>query len=528
MPSADTARVTNDTAEHCRRILNAALRLRLSDLVSESPLQPLHRLSERTGNRVLIKREDLQVVNSFKLRGAYAKLLGLDDRQRQSGVICASAGNHAQGVAMAAAHLKVQSTVVMPEITPEIKIAAVRKLGAEVLIHGADFDSCCDYALRLAERSGRCFVHPYDDWDVIAGQATVALEMLSQSDRPLDYLFVPVGGGGLAAGIGAVAKTVWPDCRIVGVEARESASLTAAIARGRPVSLKTVGSFADGVAVRRVGDLTFPICQDVLHATVVVDTDEICAAVQDIYEDTRAIAEPAGALAVAGLKRFCADNALHGFEAAAVLTGANVNFARLRHIAERAALGEDQEALLGVTIPERPGSFLQFCETIGARSITEFNYRYHHAHQARVFVGIDLKQGQREKAQVIERLTRAGYPVQDLSGNEVAKLHIRYMVGGANAVNDERLFRFEFPERAAALLRFLGVMRSQWNISLFHYRNHGSDFGRVLMGVQVPERERMAFLRFLNRTGYAYREERDNPAYALFLAHGKADSAETI
>jgi len=493
------------------------MQCRLEDLVQHTPLQEMPGLTERLGVRVLLKREDLQPVFSFKLRGAYAKLLSLDEEQKNQGIICASAGNHAQGVAMAAQHMGIDATVVMPAITPEIKVNAVRKLGASVIIHGDDFDSACEYAWQLAREQNLIFVHPYDDPEVITGQATIALELFRQARAPIDYLFVPVGGGGLASGMAVVSKYLHPDIRLIGVEAEESASMQAAFEAGEPVTLPEIGHFAEGVAVKRTGDLTFSICHQLLDEIITVDNDEICAAVQDVYEDTRAIAEPAGVLAIAGMKRYFQDRPDCEGSAASVLTGANVNFARLRHIAERAAVGEEQEALLGVTIPEHPGSFLDFCETVGLRGITEFNYRYADQSDAHIFVGIALKDGIEEKSEIIGQLQQHGFPVSDLSENDMARLHIRHMVGGRSSVENERLYRFQFPERPGALLNFLRGMKIGWNISLFHYRNYGSEYGRVLLGIQVPSQDDERFQDFLDNTGYAYHSEEDNPAYNMFV-----------
>jgi threonine dehydratase len=496
------------------------MQCRLDDLVLETPVQAMPALSERLGVRILVKREDLQPVFSFKIRGAYAKLQTLAPAERQRGIICASAGNHAQGVAMAARHLGIDALVVMPAITPEIKVDAVRKMGASVVIHGDDFDSACEKALELARENGRIFIHPYDDPDVITGQATIALELFRQHHAPIDYLFVCIGGGGLASGMALVSKYLHPGIRLIGVEAAESASMKAALDAGGPVTLDNIGHFAEGVAVRRCGDLTYQICSQLLDDIITVDNDEICAAVQDVFEDTRAIAEPAGVLAIAGLKRYFLDHPECEGHAAAVLSGANVNFARLRHIAERAAVGEEQEALLGVTIPERPGSFLDFCETVGARGITEFNYRYADSPEAHIFVGIALRGGLAEKEEIIAGLRDHGFPVTDLSDNDMARLHIRHMVGGRARVEHEQILRFQFPERTGALLQFLRGMQSDWNISLFHYRNYGSEYGRVLMGIQVPADDAEAFSRFLRDTGYHYTVEAENLAYDMFLGPG--------
>ena len=509
--SADTRRALFD--EYLPRIMQC----RLEDLVLETPVQEMPALSERLGIRVLVKREDLQPVFSFKLRGAYAKLKSLTPEERRRGVICASAGNHAQGVALAARHLGIDAVVVMPDITPEIKINAVRKLGATVVIEGDDFDSSCARAVQMAEEQNRVFIHPYDDPQVIVGQATIALELFRQNHAPIDFLFVCVGGGGLAAGMALVSKYLHPGIKVIGVEAEESASMKAAFEAGEPVTLPEIGHFAEGVAVKRTGDLTFHICSQLVDEIITVDNDEICAAVQDVYEDSRAIAEPAGVLAIAGLKKFFSERPGCEGNAAAVLSGANVNFARLRHIAERAAVGEEREALLGVTIPERPGSFLDFCETVGMRGITEFNYRIADRSEAHIFVGIALKHGVREKQEIIAELRDHGFAVTDLSSNDMARLHIRHMVGGRANVENERVLRFEFPERPGALLRFLRGMQSGWNISLFHYRNYGSEYGRVLLGIQVPPDDDLRFEEFLQRTGYSYKAEDDNPAFNMFV-----------
>ena len=493
------------------------MRCRLDDLVLETPVQGLPALSARLGVDIQVKREDLQPVFSFKLRGAYAKLLSLSEAEKSNGIICASAGNHAQGVALAARHLGITATVVMPAITPDIKVNAVAELGATVIIHGDDFDTACEHALGIAERDGLTFVHPYDDPEVITGQGTIAMELYRQLPKTPDYLFVCIGGGGLAAGMSIVSRYLQPGTKVIGVEAEESASMKAAFEAGGPVTLDRIGHFAEGVAVKRTGDLTYKICSDMLDEIITVDNDEICAAVQDVYEDTRAIAEPAGVLAVAGIKKYFGDRPEEGATAAAILSGANVNFARLRHIAERAAVGEETEALFGVTIPERPGSFLDFCETLGLRGITEFNYRYSDDSEAHIFVGVALKQGLAEKREIIDELGGHGLPVVDLSTNDMARLHIRHMVGGRAPVENERILRFQFPERPGALLQFLKGMQSDWNISLFHYRNYGSEYGRVLMGIQVPEADGERFRAFLEATGYAYTIEADNPAYRMFV-----------
>lgn len=505
----------NPFGDYLERILKA----RVYDIAIESPLEPAGRLSARLGNRVLLKREDLQPVFSFKLRGAYNKLAELPRAALERGVICSSAGNHAQGVALAGRALATRAVIVMPATTPSIKIEAVRALGGEIILHGDAYDDAHAHAVEISREQGLTFVHPFDDPAVIAGQGTIAMEILRQHRSTLHAVFVPVGGGGLASGIALYTKALYPEIRIFGVQAEDSPSMHEALRAGSPVTLDHVGIFADGVAVRRVGDETFRICRELLDGLILVNTDEICAAIQDIFEDTRSIMEPAGALAVAGLKRHVAAEGLRDATLVAINSGANVNFDRLRHIAERAAVGEEREALIAVEIPEQPGSFLSFCRAIGRRSVTEFNYRYGDARRARIFVGLELRHGAAERAQIIGELRAAGYPVIDMSGDEMAKLHVRHMVGGlAPGIRDERLYRFEFPERPGALLDFLKAIGSGWNISLFHYRNHGSDHGRVLAGVQVPEAELAEFHRHLAALGYPWWDESDNPAYRMFLA----------
>lgn len=500
--------------EYVERILKA----RVYDVARETPLDEAPLLSRRLGNRLLIKREDLQPIFSFKVRGAYNKMAALGPEARARGVIASSAGNHAQGVALAASRLSLRALIVMPKTTPPIKVNAVRSLGAEIVLHGSSYDDAKAHAEELAARHGMTFVHPYDDADVIAGQGTVAMEILRQYAGPLHAVFVPVGGGGLIAGIGAYLKALWPEIKVIGVEPEDAPSMHHALAANERVVLDQVGLFADGVAVRQVGVEPFRIARECVDEVILVNTDEICAAIKDIYEDTRSIAEPAGALGVAGAKRYVMRDGVSGETLAAVCSGANVNFDRLRHIAERADIGEYREALLAVTLRERPGSFREFCHGIGQRSITEFNYRYADAEQAHVFVGVELRHGESDKDELIAHLTEKGFPVVDMSDNEMAKLHIRYMVGGrAQGVDDEVLYRFEFPERPGALLHFLTRMGARWNISLFHYRNQGADYGRVLVGMQVPEREVDEFQAFLRELGYPYAEESNNPAYSLFL-----------
>jgi len=506
------------TEDYLQRILKA----RVYDVAIESPLDVAPRLSSRLGNRILFKREDLQPVFSFKLRGAYNKIAHLSPAIAARGVICASAGNHAQGVALAARHRGIPAVVVMPRTTPAIKVQAVIELGAETILHGDIYDSAYEHALTVARERHLVFVHPFDDADVIAGQGTIGMEIVRQTAGELDAVFVPVGGGGLIAGIAAYIKQLYPRVKIIGVEPDDAAGMYESLRAGKRVTLDRVGIFADGVAVRRVGEECFTLAKRYVDEIVLVNTDEICAAIQDIFEDTRSISEPAGALAVAGIKHHVARNGWHDQRLVAINSGANLNFDRLRHVAERADLGAEREALLAVELPERPGSFLQFCEALGQRSITEFNYRWQGSERARIFVGFGLTGGHEERAAVIAQLRAAGYAVTDMSGNEIAKLHIRYMIGGharssPEHVHDELLFRFEFPERPGALLKFLQSVGTAWNISLFHYRNHGSDHGRVLAGIEVPKAERGEFLQHLNDLHYPYTDETANAAYRMFL-----------
>ncbi len=494
------------------------LKARVYDVAIESPLEEAPRLSRRLGNRVLLKREDLQPVFSFKLRGAYNRIAHLADAAAKRGVVCASAGNHAQGVALAARRRGILAVVVMPRTTPQIKVQAVIDLGGEAVLHGDDYDTALERALELARERNLVFVHPFDDPDVIAGQGTIGVELLRQTGGNIDAIFVPVGGGGLISGIAVYVKYLYPGIRIIGVEPEDAAGMYESLKAGRRVTLDRVGIFADGVAVRRVGEETFSLCRSHVDEIVLLGTDEICAAIQDVFEDTRSIVEPAGALAVAGLKKIIAREGWRDRRLVAINSGANINFDRLRHVAERADLGGQREALLAVTIPERPGSFLRFCEVLGNRSVTEFNYRYESEQAAQIFVSFGLAQGRTERDAVAHALREAGYTVTDMTDNEMAKLHVRYMVGGrARGIHDELLYRFEFPERPGALLKFLQAVGGRWNISLFHYRNHGSDYGRVLAGIQVPAGERPDFLQHLNELHYAYAEETANPAYRMFL-----------
>jgi threonine dehydratase len=501
-------------SEYLERILKA----RVYDVAIESPLEPAARLSRRLGNRVLFKREDLQPVFSFKLRGAYNRIAHLTDAEAARGVICASAGNHAQGVALAAQRRGIRARIVMPRTTPDIKVQAVRDLGGEIDLVGDDYDAAYEHAMALARDDGLTFIHPFDDPEVIAGQGTIAMEILRQHDERIDAIFVPIGGGGLIAGIACYVKALYPSIRIVGVEPEDAASMHASLLAGERVTLERVGIFADGVAVKRVGAETFRLAQQYVDEVVLVSTDETCAAIQDIFEDTRSIAEPAGALAVAGLKKWVAREGARGRTFVTLNCGANMNFDRLRHVAERADLGQQREALFAVEIPEQPGSFLRFCRTVGTRSVTEFNYRYQHAGRAEIFVGLALSGGFAEKERVLQAIATAGFRAVDMSDNEMAKLHVRYMVGGpAHGLEHERLFRFEFPERPGALLRFLTAVGEGWNISLFHYRNHGSDYGRVLAGIQVSPASEADFLGHLRELGFNFVEETANPAYRMFL-----------
>ncbi|HEV7715456.1 MAG TPA: threonine ammonia-lyase, biosynthetic [Steroidobacteraceae bacterium] len=494
------------------------LKARVYDVAIESPLEHAARLSRRLGNTVLLKREDLQEVFSFKLRGAYNKIAHLSESVAQRGVICSSAGNHAQGVALAARKRGIPAVIVMPETTPQIKVQAVADLGGEVVLHGDGYDSAYDRALTISRERNLAFVHAFDDPDVIAGQGTVGLEILRQSGGDVDAIFVPVGGGGLIAGIAVYVKYLYPNVKIIGVEPEDAAAMYESLRAGKRVTLDRVGIFADGVAVKRVGEEPFGLCKEHVDEVLLVDTDEICAAIQDVFEDTRSIVEPSGALAVAGIKKWVARERWSGKRLVAINSGANMNFDRLRHVAERADLGGDREALLAVEIPEQPGSFLHFCESLGRRSVTEFNYRYEVGRAAQIFVGFAISQGRPERDAVVATLRGAGYRVNDMTDNEMAKLHVRYMVGGpARGIEHELLYRFEFPERPGALLKFLQAIGSRWNISLFHYRNHGSDHGRVIAGIQVPPAGRADFMEHLQDLHYAYTEETANAAYKIFL-----------
>jgi threonine dehydratase len=499
--------------DYLQRILNA----KVYDVAIESPLELAPALSRRIGNRVLLKREDEQEVFSFKLRGAYNKMAHLSAAERARGVVAASAGNHAQGVALAAQRLGCKATIVMPVTSPTIKIQAVEARGAKVVLHGDSYSEAYAHAIKLQKVSRSTFVHPYDDPDVIAGQGTIAMEILRQCQGPLDAIFAAVGGGGLIAGIASYVKRVRPSVRVIGVQPVDSDAMTRSLAAGRRVRLEHVGLFADGVAVKQVGKETFRICRELVDDMITVDTDAICAALKDVFEDTRAVLEPAGALSVAGVKSWCERHRPKGRTFAAIACGANMNFDRLRFVAERAELGEAREAIFAVTIPERPGSFREFCQLLGKRSVTEFNYRYADPRIAHIFVGVEVAD-RHETAALLRAMHTRRIEAYDLSDNEMAKLHVRHLVGGhAPAAENEILYRFEFPERPGALMRFLNSMSRGWNISLFHYRNHGADHGRVLVGMQVPPSDHAKFRGFLRRLGYYGVDETANPAYRMFL-----------
>ncbi len=508
-------------ADYLKKILTA----RVYDVASESALEVARNLSERLGNTVLLKREDQQPVFSFKLRGAYNKMAHLSAAQLKKGVICASAGNHAQGVALSARKLGTRAVIVMPVTTPQVKIDAVRALGGEVVLHGDSYSDAYEHAARLERSKGLTFVHPFDDPDVIAGQGTIAMEILRQiqstGDR-LDAVFVAIGGGGLISGVANYIKAVRPEVRVIGVQMNDSDAMMQSVAAGRRVPLPEVGLFSDGTAVKLVGEETLRIAGDLVDEFITVDTDAVCAAIKDVFIDTRSIVEPAGALAVAAVKQYAAKHRKKGQTYAAILCGANMNFDRLRFVAERAEVGEEREALFAVTIPEERGSLRRFCELVGElpggpRNVTEFNYRISDSQQAHVFVGLST-QGRGESKRITAAFNRQGYQSVDLTHDDLAKEHIRYMVGGHSALSkDERLLRFIFPERPGALMKFLLSMRPGWNISLFHYRNQGADYGRILVGLQVPKADDAAFRQFLHTLGYPFVEETDNPAYRLFL-----------
>ncbi|HYF41229.1 MAG TPA: threonine ammonia-lyase, biosynthetic [Ramlibacter sp.] len=505
-------------ADYLKKILTA----RVYDVAIESPLEPAKALSRRVHNKVLLKREDQQPVFSFKLRGAYNKMVHLPPEQLKRGVICASAGNHAQGVAMSAHRLGVRAVIVMPVTTPQLKVDGVKALGGEVVLHGDSYSDAYTHAVALEKKQGLTFVHPFDDPDVIAGQGTIAMEILRQHQGPLDAVFVAIGGGGLISGVANYIKAVRPEVKVIGVQMNDSDAMTRSVAARKRVTLPDVGLFADGTAVKLVGEETFRVARALVDGFITVDTDAVCAAIKDIFVDTRSIVEPSGAMAVAAIKEYAAQNKTKGETYAAILCGANMNFDRLRFVAERAEVGEEREALFAVTIPEERGSFRRFCELIGSlpggpRNVTEFNYRISDESQAHVFVGLTTH-GKGESARIAANFTRHGFEALDLTHDELAKEHVRHMVGGHSALaRDERLLRFVFPERPGALMKFLSHMRPNWNITLFHYRNQGADYGRILVGLQVPKADDKAFQSFLDTLGYPSVEETSNPVYRLFL-----------
>jgi len=505
--------------------IKSILDARIYDLAVETPLDYAKSMSKRLENRVLLKREDLQPVFSFKIRGAYNRLLQLSMDDRAKGVIAASAGNHAQGLAYSAQHLGIDATIVMPRTTPAIKVEAVRSYGGHVILHGDMFDEAAAHARELVAAQGLIYIPPYDDPDVIAGQGTVAMEILRQHPGNIDAVFVPVGGGGLAAGMAAYIKFVRPGIKVYAVEPEDAACLAAAMREGERVILPEVGIFADGVAVAQIGEEPFRILQDTIDGVITANTDEICAAIKDIFEDTRSIAEPAGALSLAGLKKYVAEHGVKGQTLIAVDSGANTNFDRLRYISERTEFGEQREVVLAVTLPEKPGAYRKFCEDLGRRNITEFNYRYASDSAAHVFVGVQVAPGGADRRDLLKLLSDKGYQVLDLTDNEMAKGHIRHLVGGHAPIETEageiteRVFRFEFPERPGALVKFLSLLGSRWNISLFHYRNHGSAFARILVAMQVPSSELEGLYDYLDQVPvWRYWDETENPAYQLFLA----------
>ena len=497
--------------------LEKILTANVYDVAIESPLDEARNLSARIGNRVLLKREDLQPVFSFKLRGAYNKMSHLSPAQLAGGVICASAGNHAQGVALSAQKLGCAATIVMPVTTPQIKVNAVEKRGAKVVLFGDSYSDASAHALALVKKHKLTYVHPYDDPLVIAGQGTIGMEILRQHRKPIHAIFVAIGGGGLIAGVAAYVKRVRPEIRIIGVQPRDSDAMYRSIKAGRRVVLQHVGLFADGVAVKQVGKETFRIAKKLVDEIILVDTDATCAAIKDVFDDTRAILEPAGALAIAGVKAYVAREKLKDATLVAIACGANMNFDRLRFVAERAEVGEQREALFAVTLPEERGSFRRFCGLIGPRNVTEFSYRIADAKEAHLFVGVSIK-SRDEIGKLVRTLGKHNFKSLDLTDDEMAKLHIRYLVGGRSRLAEhERIYRFIFPERPGALMNFLDRMNPNWNISLFHYRNHGADYGRILVGMQVPPQDKRAFQKFLDELGYEYADESGNPAYHLFL-----------
>ena len=497
--------------------LERILKARVYDVAIETPLDYAPNLSNRLDNRVYLKREDLQSVFSFKLRGAYNKMAHLSQKLLKQGVIAASAGNHAQGVALGASRLGTQAIIVMPTTTPQVKIEAVKARGGVVVLHGDTYDDAYTYARQLEQEKGLTFIHPFNDPDVIAGQGTIGMEILRQYQQPIHAIFVAIGGGGLIAGIAAYVKRLYPEVKIIGVEPVDANAMYLSLKAGHRVKLEQVGLFADGVAVREVGDQTFPLCQQYVDEVILADTDDICAAIKDVFEDTRSILEPAGALAIAGMKAYVEREQISDKTLIAVACGANMNFDRLRFVVERAEYGERREAIFAVTIPEAQGSLRKFCECLGKNNLTEFSYRIADSQIAHIFVGVQI-QNRSDATRMVETFVKNGFNTLDLTDDELTKLHLRHMVGGRSPLADhELLYRFEFPERPGALMKFLKSMNPNWNISLFHYRNHGADYGRIVVGVQVPPQERSQWQAFLDTLGYPYWDESQNPAYKLFL-----------
>jgi threonine dehydratase len=508
-----------------QRYIKKILDARVYDVAIETPLTEARNLSKRFGNNILLKREDLQPVFSFKIRGAYNRITQLSEEQKAKGVICASAGNHAQGVALAARKLGIKAVIVMPQTTPDIKVRSVRSHGAKVVLKGDAFDVAAAHAAELVAKHGYTYIPPYDDPDVIAGQGTVAMELMSQISSPVHAVFISVGGGGLIAGMAAYIKYLRPETKVIGVEPEDSNCLQAAMKAGKRVVLDEVGIFADGVAVKQIGEHPWEICKDLVDEVITVSTDEICAAIKDIFEDTRSIAEPAGALGVAGAKKYIEREQVENENLVATVSGANMNFDSLRYISERTEVGERREAILAVTIPEKPGAFKAFINALHKRSITEFNYRYADSAQATIFVGIQVQAGGLGRDELVKDLRGNGYAVLDLTDSDMAKQHIRHMVGGhAPAISNEKVFQFEFPERPGALLKFLMSLGTRWNISMFHYRNHGSAYSRVLLGAQVEDDEVEDFGAMLDKVGFRYENMTDNEAYRLFLGAGNGNS----
>ncbi|MWN31345.1 MULTISPECIES: threonine ammonia-lyase, biosynthetic [unclassified Gilliamella] len=498
--------------------LKATLCSAVYDVAEVTPLEKMEKISTRLNNQIFVKREDRQLVHSFKIRGAQAMIASLSEDERKCGVIAASAGNHAQGVAFSASKLGISSLIVMPLTTADIKVEAVKSFGGEVLLYGANFDEAKAKAMALAKEQKRIFIPPFDHPLVIAGQGSIAMELLQQNAK-LDRIFVPVGGGGLAAGVAVLIKQIMPSIKVIAVEPKDSACLKAALDAGHPVDLDRVGLFAEGVAVKRIGDETFRLCQQYIDDIITVSSDEICAAVKDLFDDVRAIAEPSGAVALAGLKKYVEHHNISGENLAHILSGANLNFHNLRYVSERCELGEKREALFAVTIPEKKGSFLKFCQLLGRRSVTEFNYRYHDDKSAYIFVGIKIAQSN-EKDDIMQELTAAGYPVVDLTEDEMAKLHVRYMIGGKPCKSlQEQVYSFEFPESQGALLKFLQTLGTNWNISMFHYRSHGTDYGRVLAAFEIGESDSSEFNQHLKALGYGFHNETQNPSLGLFLTN---------